>query len=189
MAIIQSLTVPRFPSASLAPIAASSLSPLPATVKSASLPAFTGLRIRSGTSIRYLRSARSVARRAGRVVCESPDTATEVPAVTDSSWQSLVLDSETPSLVEFWAPWCGPCRMIHPIIDELAKEYAGKLKCFKVNTDESPSIATRYGIRSIPTVLIFKKGEKKDSVIGAVPKSTLTTSIEKFLPFIPIICS
>ncbi|RVW93074.1 Thioredoxin M4, chloroplastic [Vitis vinifera] len=102
-------------------------------------------------------------------------------AVTDATWQSLVLDADTPVLVEFWAPWCGPCRMIHPVINELAKQYTGKLKCYKVNTDESPSIATRYGIRSIPTVIIFKSGEKKEAIIGAVPKSTLTTSIEKFL--------
>ncbi|CAN1239511.1 Thioredoxin M-type, chloroplastic [Linum grandiflorum] len=104
-----------------------------------------------------------------------------VAAVTEKSWQSLVIESETPVLVEFWAPWCGPCRMIHPVIDELAKQYAGKLKCYKLNTDDSPSVATQYGIRSIPTVIIFKQGEKKDAVIGAVPKSTLTTSIEKFL--------
>lgn len=71
--------------------------------------------------------------------------------------------------------------MIHPIIDELAKEFAGKLKCYKLNTDESPNIPTEYGVRSIPTVIIFKDGEKKDAVVGAVPKSTLTTSIEKFL--------
>lgn len=71
--------------------------------------------------------------------------------------------------------------MIHPIIDKLAKEYSGKLQCYKVNTDESPTIATQYGIRSIPTVIIFKNGEKKDAVIGAVPESTLTTCIEKFM--------
>jgi len=104
-----------------------------------------------------------------------------VAPVTDANWQSLVIESESPVLVEFWAPWCGPCRMIHPIIDELAKEYTGKLKCYKLNTDESPSTATKYGIRSIPTVIIFKNGEKKDTVIGAVPKTTLTSSIEKFL--------
>jgi thioredoxin 1 len=71
--------------------------------------------------------------------------------------------------------------MIHPVIDELSKQYAGKLNCFKLNTDDSPSIATQYGIRSIPTIMIFVNGEKKDAVIGAVPKSTLTASIEKFL--------
>jgi thioredoxin 1 len=104
-----------------------------------------------------------------------------VASITDENWQSLVIESDTPVLVEFWAPWCGPCRVIHPIIDELAKENAGKLKCYKLNTDESPSTASRYGIRSIPTVILFKNGEKKDAVIGAVPKSTLTTIIEKFL--------
>ena len=71
--------------------------------------------------------------------------------------------------------------MIHPIIDELAVEFAGKLKCYKLNTDESPNIPTEYGVRSIPTVILFKDGEKKDAVVGAVPKATLTTSIEKFL--------
>ncbi|KAL6199173.1 hypothetical protein ACLB2K_028959 [Fragaria x ananassa] len=182
--VLESIVVPRssaLPSASLSPIAASSVSSRTGRL---GLPHFTGLKVRSA-----LQTSRSVGsltygparRRRGLVVCEAQDTAVEVPAVSDATWQSLVLDAELPVLVEFWAPWCGPCRMIHPIIDELAKQYAGKLKCYKVNTDESASVATRYGIRSIPTVIIFKGGEKKDAVIGAVPKSTLTTSIEKFL--------
>ncbi|KZV27212.1 thioredoxin [Dorcoceras hygrometricum] len=104
-----------------------------------------------------------------------------VAAVTDSDWKSLVLGSDLPVLVEFWAPWCGPCRMIHPTIEKIAKVYAGKLKCFKVNTDVSPAIATQYGIRSIPTVIIYKNGEKQDAIIGAVPESALVTSIEKFM--------
>lgn len=104
-----------------------------------------------------------------------------VPAVNDTTWQSSVLKANSPVLVEFWAPWCGPCRMIHPVIAELSAEYAGKIKCFKLNTDESPSIATKYGIRSIPTIMIFVNGEKKDAVIGAVPKTTLIATIEKFL--------
>lgn len=102
-------------------------------------------------------------------------------AVTEATWKSFVLDSELPVVVEFWAPWCGPCRMIHPIVDELARQYVGKVKFYKVNTDDSPTIATQYGIRSIPTVIMFRGGEKKDAIIGAVPKSTLTTGIEKFL--------
>lgn len=101
--------------------------------------------------------------------------------VNDQTFEQDVLKSDVPVLVDFWAPWCGPCRMIAPLIDQLAEEYAGKLKAVKLNTDESPSIATEYGIRSIPTVMIFKDGKKMDTVIGAVPKSTLTGTIEKYL--------
>lgn len=101
--------------------------------------------------------------------------------VTEATWKELVLESPVPVLVDFWAPWCGPCRMIAPLIDEIAKQYAGKVRCLKLNTDESPGIATEYGIRSIPTVMVFTKGDKRDTVIGAVPKSTLTTTLEKFI--------
>jgi|Transcript_2293 thioredoxin 1 len=101
--------------------------------------------------------------------------------VTDATFEAEVLKSDIPVLVDFWAPWCGPCRMIAPLIDQLAEEYSGKLKAVKLNTDESPSVATEYGIRSIPTVMIFKGGQKLDTVIGAVPKSTLTGTIEKYL--------
>jgi thioredoxin 1 len=101
--------------------------------------------------------------------------------VTDSTFKQEVLDNEVPVLVDFWAPWCGPCRMVAPIVDEIATQYDGKIKVVKVNTDENPSVASQYGIRSIPTLMIFKGGQRVDMVVGAVPKSTLATTLEKYL--------
>ncbi|OBQ20202.1 MAG: thioredoxin [Anabaena sp. WA113] len=102
-------------------------------------------------------------------------------SVTDSTFKAEVLDSDVPVLVDFWAPWCGPCRMVGPVVDEIADQYGEKLKVVKVNTDENPQIASQYGIRSIPTLMIFKGGEKVDMVVGAVPKTTLSTTVEKYL--------
>jgi thioredoxin 1 len=101
--------------------------------------------------------------------------------VTDSTFQQEVLDNDVPVLVDFWAPWCGPCRMVAPVVDEIALQYDGQLKVVKVNTDENPNIASQYGIRSIPTLMIFKGGEKVDMVVGAVPKTTLSNTLEKYL--------
>jgi thioredoxin 1 len=101
--------------------------------------------------------------------------------VTDSTFKQEVLDSEVPVLVDFWAPWCGPCRMVAPVVDEISAQYEGQLKVVKVNTDENPNVASQYGIRSIPTLMIFKGGQKVDMVVGAVPKTTLANTLEKYL--------
>nr|QCI09113.1 Thioredoxin [Inkyuleea mariana] len=104
-----------------------------------------------------------------------------VPQVIDSSFHEEVIKSNCLVLVDFWAPWCGPCRMIAPVIDQIADQYKNNIKVVKINTDENPSTTTEYGIRSIPTLMIFVKGEKVDTVIGAVPQTTLATTLEKYL--------
>jgi thioredoxin 1 len=97
---------------------------------------------------------------------------------TDSNFETEVLQSDKPVLVDFWAEWCGPCRMIAPVIDELAAEYEGKAKIVKLNVDENQQVSMRYGIRSIPTLLIFKNGQVVDQIIGAVPKGVIENKLK-----------
>ena len=94
-------------------------------------------------------------------------------AVTDSTFEQEVLKSDVPVLVDFWAEWCGPCRMISPIVDELGKDYEGKLKVAKVDVQDNNSIAAKYGIMAIPALLFFKDGEVVDQIIGAVPRKAV----------------
>lgn len=101
--------------------------------------------------------------------------------VTDANFQEEVLNSSIPAVVDFWATWCGPCRMIAPIIEEMAGEYEGKAKLCKLDVDNNQQTAMTYGIRSIPTVLIFKGGELVDTIIGAVPKSQIVQRLEQHL--------
>ena len=106
---------------------------------------------------------------------------TKPAEVTDQTFEEKVIQSEQPVLVDFWAPWCGPCRMVAPIVDQLADEYEGKLTVLKLNTDENPQVATTFGIRSIPTLLFFKDGEKVDQVIGYKAKKELQRRLDKVL--------
>ncbi len=101
--------------------------------------------------------------------------------VTDATFSSQVLQSPLPVLVDFWAPWCGPCRIISPIVEELGRQYAGKLRVAKVNTDENPMHAGQLGIMGIPTLIFFKNGREVDRVVGVVPKATLTSRAERVL--------
>lgn len=102
-------------------------------------------------------------------------------AVTDANFETEVLGGKVPVVVDFWAEWCGPCRLIGPLLDELAGEYNGRVKVTKLNVDENPSTSMKYGVRSIPTLLFFKDGEVVDRLIGAVPKAELKKKFEAAL--------
>nr|YP_010903846.1 thioredoxin [Hypnea musciformis]WCH56897.1 thioredoxin [Hypnea musciformis] len=104
-----------------------------------------------------------------------------VVEVNDSSFNKEVINVKQLVLVDFWAPWCGPCRMVAPVVDIIAEEYKNKIKVVKINTDENPTTATEYGIRSIPTLMIFINGRRIDTIIGAVPQTTLSNTLQKYL--------
>ncbi|HRY33795.1 MAG TPA: thioredoxin [Bacteroidales bacterium] len=101
--------------------------------------------------------------------------------LTDANFEELVLKSDKPVLIDFWAEWCGPCRMVGPIVEELAREYDGQAVIGKVNVDENPGITMKYGIRNIPTLLFFKNGEVADKQVGAVPKNVLLNKLSALL--------
>ena len=100
--------------------------------------------------------------------------------VTDAEWQDEVLSSDKPVLVDFWAEWCGPCRIVAPIVEALAEEYADRIKVGKLDVDENPRLAQRFGVRSIPSILFFKDGEHVDTVVGAQPKASFEKKIEEY---------
>ena len=101
--------------------------------------------------------------------------------ISDSNFESEVVNSDVPVLIDFWAPWCGPCRAIAPLVEEISSSYAGKIKVGKMNVDDNQSTTMKFGIRSIPTLIMFKGGEAIDQIIGAVPKAEIERVVEKSL--------
>ena len=103
----------------------------------------------------------------------------DVQQVSDGSFDSDVLKADLPVLIDFWAPWCGPCKAIAPVVEELAKEYDGRLKVVKMNVDDNPQTPSKYGVRGIPNLILFKGGQVKDQIVGAVPKAQLVKAINQ----------
>lgn len=104
-----------------------------------------------------------------------------VQEVNDANFENEVLNSDLPVLIDFWAPWCAPCRAIGPVVDGLASDYAGKLKVVKMNVDDNPLTPSKYGVRSIPNLILFKNGQVKDQIVGAAPKQQFVTAIDKIV--------
>ncbi|KAI3513511.1 hypothetical protein L1887_20846 [Cichorium endivia] len=114
------------------------------------------------------------------IVCKSSvNQVAEV--VTGCTWTELVVAADVAVMVEFWATECVPCRMVSNVVDELAEEYAGKALCYKLNIDDYPNVASQYGIKTIPTLLFFKNGEEQETLIGVVPKSTVSATLDKYI--------
>jgi thioredoxin 1 len=101
--------------------------------------------------------------------------------ITDDTFKKEVLESDTPVLIDFWAVWCGPCKMVAPVVEEIAKEYDGKLKVGKIDVDNNPQVTMQFGIRSIPTLMVFKQGKVVEQVIGALPKRNLLDKVTPHL--------
>ena len=103
----------------------------------------------------------------------------DVQQVSDESFDKEVLQADLPVLIDFWAPWCGPCKALAPVVAELAKEYDGKLKVVKMNVDDNPQTPSKYGVRGIPNLILFKDGQVRDQIVGAVPKAQLVKAVSQ----------